>query len=322
MSDQPPNSSFSTIQPAMQLAWDSTSLGEFKTCARKYYYSIVQGWQPRGQSPHLAFGIWLHKAREQYEHLRAVGTSHEDALIRVVYLALTWTWNEDLNRGWVSDHPTKNRLTLIQTLVWYLDGIAQNDILETYRLANGRPAVELSFRFDSGFRTRQDEAILLCGHLDRIAAMGDDLWISDIKTSGHPLGSKFMAGFSPDNQMSLYTIAGKLALGVPVKGVIIDGIQVGANFARFGRAQVPRSESQSDEWLKDLQWWLDLAEQCAETSHWPMNEKSCGNYASEQNPGGCQFRPVCSRPPSARDLWLKSDYIRRVWDPLQVRGDI
>lgn len=319
----PPNSAFSTRQPGLQLAWDSTSLGELKTCPRKYYYSIVEGWAPKGLSPHLAFGIWLHRGREDYEHQRAAGVDHEEALIYVVHHALRATWEPTLARGWISDHPAKNRLTLIQTLVWYLDGVARDDHLITHHLANGRPAVELSFRFDSGLAIG-GEPILLCGHLDRIATNGEggQPYICDIKTSGHALGEKFRKQFSPDNQMTLYTIAGKIAFGTPVKGVIIDGIQVGANFARFARYEAPRSEAQCEEWLEDFRILMGQAAQYAAAGRWPMNDKSCGNYASELNPGGCPFREVCSRTPSARQLWLESAFTRRVWDPLQVRGEI
>ena len=61
------NSSFSTRLPGFQLAIDSTSLGEFKLCPRRYYYSILRGLGPRGGSVHLTFGIWMHTAREKYE---------------------------------------------------------------------------------------------------------------------------------------------------------------------------------------------------------------------------------------------------------------
>ena len=312
----PPNSSFSLRTPQLQLGLDSTSLGAFKLCPRKYYYEIVEGWTGRSGKPDLEFGIWLHQAREEYERGLAAGGGHEEVLSAVLQSLLFKTWDSDLGRPWTSDHPVKNRTTLVQTVVWYLDELAQNDPLETVQLANGQPAVELSFRFDSGLRSRKGEAFILCGHLDRIATLGDSPvqhYVVDIKTTKSALDQRFFAGFSPDNQMSLYTIAGAVVFGLPIDGVIIDGIQVGAGFARFARSPIRRTASLSDEWLEDLSWWVAQLEHCADAQMWPMNDKACGLY------GGCAFRPVCSRPPSARPQWLVANFVRRTWVPLQPR---
>ena len=80
MLDTSSNSSFSLLQPGLQLAVDSTSLGEFKTCPRKYLYSIILGYQPRAESPHLTFGLLLHSAREGYDHAMLQGFDHDSSL--------------------------------------------------------------------------------------------------------------------------------------------------------------------------------------------------------------------------------------------------
>jgi len=43
-------------------------------------------------------------------------------------------------------------------------------------------------------------------------------------------------------------------------------------------------------------------------------------YASKENPGGCPFRGVCSKDPASREIFLKQDFTRRVWDPLVPRN--
>ena len=308
----PPNSSFSTIHPTLQTSVDSTSLGEFKTCPRKYYYRLIQGWTPRAESPHLTFGTYMHAALEHYDRARAGGSSHEEALRSTVHEALTISWIN--GRPWWSGHPIKNRLTLLRSVVWYLDHF-QNNPLQTLVLSSGVPAVELSFQFDSGFvspLTR--EAIFFCGHLDKIATMSSEPYIVDRKTTGGQLSTSFFIQYSPHNQFSLYTLAGQIAYETPVRGIICDGIQIGANFSRFERQIIPRSPDQVQEWLEDSHHWLGSMSQAAADNHWPMNETACGNY------GGCPFRPVCSRPPSSRQKWLEADYVRRIWDPAQVRA--
>lgn len=311
------NTSFSRDCPELQLAVDSTSLGEFKKCPRSYYYAIVQGWEPRKTSVHLEFGIWFHGACERYDHARARGEDHSQALRDAVGWTLAQTWDKKLNRGWISDHPFKTRFTLVQTLVLYMDHFANDESMETHILANGKPAVEVSFSFDAE-RTSAvtGEPQMLCGHLDRVVRFSDQFYISDRKTTGMALGPGFFRQFSPNNQMSLYTAAGFITLGIPVRGVIIDGIQVLVQTARFERGLAHRTHAQIEEWISGTHQWLESMDRCAEMGQWPMNDKSCDMY------GGCQFREVCSRPPGARDQWLKMNYKKRIWDPLLRRGDV
>lgn len=317
MSDRLPNASFSQVLPSMQLQWDSTSLGELKTCPRKYQLSIIEGWQPKGdRNVHLEFGIWMHSGREKYYHERADGKDHEAALLTSLYYVLTSTWNKILKRPWTSDDPNKNRATLIRSLCWYLDQW-QNDPMETLILADGSPAVELSFRYDTGLRTTATgEPIMLCGHLDRVGQMAGNTYLSDLKTTKHTIkgfsATDYFAQFSPDNQMSLYDLAGKVVYSLPVAGLMIDAVQVAATFSRFHRSPISRNDSQREEWFHAFEVYVRQAEQYAQDNFWPMNDKACFR---------CHFRPICARPPSARQMWLESDYHRRVWDPSVPRGN-
>lgn len=309
------NNSLSTISPRFQFAWDSTSIGALKTCPRYYQYSILEGWQPREISVHLTFGLHFHSALERYDHLIFGGMDKDQALREVVKYVLTITWDSAKNRPWISDDPNKNRMTLLRSVVWYLDQF-RDDPIQTVRLANGKPAVELSFRFDSGYSSSKGESILLCGHLDRLAELNDKAFVLDRKTTKTTIGPSFFDKFTPDNQMSLYAIAGKIVYNIQIEGIIVDGAQIAQSFTRFLRGVVPRTESVLEEWYYDLGQYLALAETFAANNYWPMNDKSCGQY------GGCPFRRICSLPESVRQQWLKADFHKRIWDPLQVRGDI
>jgi len=310
------NSSFSSTLPNLQLAWDSTSLGALKECPRKYYYSIIQGWSPRVESVHLTFGQYYHSALEAYDHAKFAGATHDEATVKAVRRALQDTWNKTLNRPWTSDIKEKNRETLVRTVVWYLEQFKE-DPLQTVRLANGKPAVELSFRFESGVTAPTGENYLLCGHLDRVAMMGDDGWILDRKTSKYSIdGSEYFERYSPDNQMSMYDFAGKIVYNLPIRGVIVDAAQVLITLSRFRRGTVPRTDSTRNEWFNTTTYYIKMAASYVQDNFWPMNDKSCGMY------GGCPFRPICGRAPEVREQWLQATFKKRIWDPLQVRGDI
>lgn len=310
-----PNSSFSTILPALQLAWDSTSLGALKTCPRFYELSILRGWTSRRESVHLTFGIHMHVAKETYDKAKAEGAAHDTAVCRAVHRAMLDTWDATLQRPWASEDKNKNRETLLRTIVWYFEDY-KDDPIQTIILANGKPAVELSFAFDTQYRTQDGETFSLCGHLDRLGALGDKTYVCDVKTTKHGVDDRFFSGFAPDNQFSMYSLAAKVAYGLPTQGVIVDGVQVAITFSRTARQPSPRTNDQLEEFYRDAGVWMATAETYARANYWPMNEKSCSNY------GGCQFRRVCAHSPAIREKWLAADFVKRVWDPLKARGDI
>lgn len=315
------NQAFSTQQSNFQLAWDSTSLGLIQECARKYYLSMLaagdqNGYAARQESVHLTFGILYHGALERYDHARANGDAHEAALHKAVRWTLEATWRRELGRPWASDDPNKNRYTLLRSVVWYLDQFGENDPVETVTLANGKPAVELSFRLDLGIVSSTGESIVLCGHLDRVGIFQETSWVLDRKTTKSTIGNDFFDKFKPDAQFAQYVFAAKVLWNMPVKGIIVDGAQIAVTFSRFQRGLISFTDDELAEWQRDTIHYIRMAEYYAKEQYWPMNRKSCGNY------GGCPFRPICSKPPAARATWLHTSYTKRMWDPLQVRGDI
>ena len=309
------NTAFSPVIPGLQIAWDSTSLGTLKECPRKYQYSIMLGKQPREISVHLSFGLYYHAALEWYDHQKSKGASHEDAFLSAVRKALELTWNAKLKRPWISDDKYKNRFTLVRSIVWYLEQFAE-DSVETIQLANGKPAVELSFRLNLDHRASSGEEYMICGHIDRLVTFNGRPFVLDRKTTKSQLMPEFFDRFTPDNQMSTYAFASKIIYNTPTDGLIIDAAQIAIGFTRFQRGGVTRTENQLDDWYHDTLFWISLAEEFARRQHWPQNDKSCSNY------GGCPFRMVCAKQPSVRDLWLAQGYAKRMWNPLIARGDV
>lgn len=311
------NTAFSPILPGLQIAWDSTSMGALKECPRKYFLSIVLGWIPREGSVHLIFGQYYHTALEAYDHAKSRGLDHRQALLVAVKVAMVVSWDKKAGRPWTSDSTYKNRLTLVRSVVWYLDQFGENDALKTVILANGKPAVELSFRFHMDYKSyTTGENFLLCGHIDRLVTYDNRTLVLDRKTTQHNIDDRYWKQFKPNNQMSTYDYAGSVFFHTPTSGIIIDAAQLLVSGTRFKRNLIERSDDEREEWYTDLGFQLKMAEEYAKLSYWPMNDKSCGNY------GGCPFLDICGKSPKVRQQWLEGLFHRRVWDPLQVRGDI
>jgi hypothetical protein len=308
----------------IQFAWDSTSLGLIKTCPRLYQYTMIDGWGHRGESIHLRFGIEYHHALEFYAHQRADGVKHEIAIQNTIREILVRT------HDWVMDTSTKtgkykNRETLLSLVVDYLDHFI-DDPCTTYIKSDGTPAVELSFRFELDFGPEAGEGsldegsqpYLLCGHLDRVVTFNDHLFVMDHKTTTTTPSDYYFNQYEPNNQMTLYTIAGQMVLHTPIKGVMIRAAQILLEKPhRFIVGFTYRTQDQIEEWLGDLRLHLSLAEQYATMGYWPMNDTACDKF------GGCKFRGVCSKSPDVREMFLRADFDKLEedarWNPLQSR---
>ena len=305
--------SFSTSLANHQIAWDSTSLGALKTCPRYYQYNILEGYVTRAENAHLRWGSEYNNALVTYHKERALGKDHEMALLDAVRYAMTHTWDEELGRPWTSDEPTKTRETLVRSVIWYLTQF-EDDALTTTVLATGEPAVELSFRI----HTEQDSSLtgehyMLCGYLDRKADGFGGKWITDFKSTKYTLDEKYFARYSPNNQVSQYAFAGNIIDPEPVKGIIIDAVQLGVTFSRFQRAQIPRSSASLEEWFHDSIIYIRQNETYVKNNYWPQNDTSCDKF------GGCPYRGICSMSPDLRKAHLETMFHKRLWDPLVVR---
>ena len=317
----------------IQYAWDSTTLGALKTCARLYQYLYIDGWGHAEESIHLRFGTEYHTALQDYDKARATNTSHDNALHDVVRELLIRTADfhpdPDIKAG-----KYKSRAALVRAVIDYLDE-HRDDPAKTYIMQDGKPAVELSFRFELDWgpscASRIEGAVvvegveepptipyLLCGHLDRVVEFSGSLFVMDHKTTTSTPGSYWFDQWSPSNQMTLYSLAAQVIIGSPVKGVIINAAQLMVDSSRFVRGFTYRTPDQLGEWLEDLHQWLALAEGYATAGYWPMNDTACDKF------GGCRFRDVCSKSPQVREQFLKSDFEKlppdKLWNPLRSRG--
>ena len=307
---------FSTTTPNFPVVWDSTMLGLFKECGRKFQFQILLGKSTKGQNIHLTFGLLYHAGLERYDHARAAGASHDAGVLAMVRFALNASGSRDAEgtwSSWESGDSYKNRYTLIRSLVWYVEENLYS-AYQTVILANGKPAVELSFKF-AAF-TVEGEPISLAGHMDKLVSNRGETFVADHKTTKSALTPNFYNQFTPHNQFTLYTIAGKVTLGRPTQGVLVNAASILVNGTRFGTRPIPRPPAVLDEWLEETQWWIAQARAMAVANHWPGNDKSCNNY------GGCAFAKVCGVSPSHRDAWLRDDFAEWSWNPLESRGDI
>lgn len=302
-----------------QFAWDSTSLQAAKKCPRYYKYSILDGWRAKAENAHLKFGILLHSALEELDHRRVAHKLEDSDLIdvlRITMLAAGTKQDDGTFTPWHSPHTSKNLESLVRTIIWYFDQY-RDDAFQVVRLSDGRAAVELSFRFPLPSPPVAGQEFLYCGHLDSLGEYGGQLYFLDRKTTGSALGPQYFSQFSPNVQITGYTLACRIIYGLPVSGGIIDAMQVLVGSTRFGRAFEARTEAQLEEWMAGTLITIKQSQRWLEDKFWPMNETACGMY------GGCTFQQICSKDPSVRERFLEANFDRsKPWDPLETRGKL
>lgn len=343
---------------SIRFAWDSTTLGAFKTCPRMYQYLYIDGWAPKDENIHLRFGIEYHQALHDYETSATSGGDHEQSVrfaIRELLIRCQDYPNVDPTAR--PSIRVKTKTNLVRTVVWYLDQF-KDDPAETVVIDNEwictkehhvqcrdgahegcpycthvpKPAMEVSFKFELDWGpgpfnglfaegvegASKFQPYILCGHLDRLVTFNDETFVMDRKTATTTLSSSYFDQYHPNNQMTLYAIAGQVVLGTAIRGVIIDGacIQVGGSW--FQRGFTYRTQAQLDEWMVDLRFWLEQAERYAVAGHFPMNDTACNNY------GGCKFRDICNKDPRVRENFLRAKFVQlpleERWNPLRSRG--
>lgn len=310
----PTRLSFSTSLASHQIAWDATSLTALKTCPRYYQYNIIEGHITRTESIHLRWGKEYNNALVVYNRERSTGATHADAMRSALRYALVSTWDEALARPWTSDLPNKTRETLLRSLVWYLTNF-EEDPLKTDVLKDGSAAVELNFSIQLEQESElTGEPYLLCGYLDRKVEFAGGEWITDWKTTRYALDEKYFSQYSPNNQVSLYSFAGGIiSKDKPIKGIIIDAVQLGVTFSRFQRKEIPRTQMSLEEWITDSLIYIRQNETYVQNNYWPQNDTSCDKY------GGCPYRTICAASPEVRPRLLDGLFHKRTWDPLQIR---
>jgi hypothetical protein len=266
---------------------------------------MLRGLRPKTSAAPLLFGSAYHECLELYDKLRAQGKDGLPAAIRLAYELST--------PGTLGNDTARTRMTLLRALIWYAYNW-QNDQFETFILADGRPAVELSFRIELPMEL-DGEPVIYCGHIDRVAKYNDQLYAMEHKHTTSALSDYYYARYTFSSQITGYILALRVMYDLRVVGGVVDSTQVGVTFARFGRRVAQRVDGHVDEWLHDTMQWIRQLHFAQQHNLFIRNTESCSRYS------GCQFKDVCFANPAVRETILEADFQYKPWDPMKIRGD-
>lgn len=288
---------FDKFVDGKQIGWDASSIDAFTRCPRYYELSTVKGYRSRHLVESPAFGSAVHDGLEVLETLRFEGVESKDACVEaaIKYMCLN---HSDIRKA---EKSNLNLEAAMRAIVWRAEE-HWDDNIKTAATPEGTPAIELRFEVpfeDTGFR--------LSGRIDRIVSVGDTrdniIYVSDYKTTGTDLSSYYFNKFKLSNQVFAYIYACRHQMGLPVKGLMIEGIQSLVNSTRFKRAVFDVSDERIEEWKRNVSVILQQAEQYHLEGYYPQNFNGCGMFK------GCTFTDVCSEEPEFRQGELDNEFV-------------
>lgn len=311
---------------------DSTRIRTW-TCKRKFYYSHVRALEPRGATPvDLVFGDAVHRGLEAWE--KRVARGEPNALEETLeeFWVETQAWDEGVML------PPKDRAGLFRLLTWYVEQFPSEDdpVRPLSISSDGRLATEVPFRVSLEFLAEKlgvklpylghwPEPPKLVGRLDGLVSAPSGNWIRDRKSSRKHLSGFYFDQYAPNIQFSIYDMVGQALLPeLALRGVMLEAMQVGVNFARFARVEFERFPGQAAETLvavarvfREMSWAGLGSTEELRVEDFPLNESACMLGGR-----GCEFRALCNSHPALREDEIKRLYQTREipWDPLASLG--
>lgn len=286
---------------------DSTMMGHFVQCRKKFFYSFIENLIPSPPSIDLhaggCFAKGLEVARRAFFQ---EGKSVEDAL-ELGVLAIIKEWG----RYEAPEDSPKQLHRVCQALDYYLSVWPfETDYLKPLMIA-GKACVEFSFALPipEVLHPETRNPFIYCGRADMLGLFNNEqLFVVDEKTTTQ-LGPTWPNKWILRGQFSGYVWAAK-QYDHPVVGAVVRGISFLKNGFGNSEAITYRPAWQIQRWYDQLVKNLQDMVVCYKAAYWGYNlDETCSMY------GGCPFLRLCDSP--TPEEWIAPYYLKRIWNPLK-----
>ncbi|MFW5903006.1 MAG: RecB family exonuclease, partial [archaeon] len=242
--------------------FDSSSIKQFISCQRKYYWRYVKNLRLKEKEPApLNFGTAIHEALriwyEEHNMDKAIEIFHEIWDERFKDKKRTHEKGEKILRQYAETYPT-------EPFTWVSD---PEEVFEIDLFGN---------RF--------------VGRFDGVIDFQGDVYVIDHKTASR-MGSSYFTRYRPDLQMTAYTWAARqLYPDKDVKGVLLNILYFTTRKIEFHRNITERQQFEIDEFLSLALNAMEniKARDRDDYKDWLPNWDHCVRW------GTCQFRDLCT----------------------------
>ena len=184
-------------------------------------------------------------------------------------------------------------------------------------ISDGISDDEIPFAVDVGL------PVPLVGRIDACGRHRDtgELYAVEYKTTSY-LGTNFFMGFEYNLQILAYVLALGTMTQEPVKGAIVEGLQVAKTKAETMGVPITVQAWKLREFMGWLKRMVGLLLGCEVEGEWPKSPCGCSSFSMF---GGlpsfpCPFMGLCHQV----EDWvvLKDLFVVREWAPFKVEGEI
>jgi hypothetical protein len=170
------------------------------------------------------------------------------------------------------------------------------------------------------FHIELSENVIYTGRIDQLGEMPEfGLGVKDFKTSKQPWNFVM----TPNDQFTGYLLGGQSLLGKECENFWVDIFGIfssskdGKRKLKDGRVEsvlqrthLTRTESQLQQFIKNVITWCAMIEEWKRQEFWPTNSENCnGKY------GACPYHIICSQPEEMRESIMTEFYIKEHWTP-------
>lgn len=280
-----------------------------KSCLRRHYFAYELGIRPNRDSQPLRMGAAFHLGID----LLAQGVDPVESASRAVAgyeVVPQWCASEEDVDEWMIEREIVARLIVGYHLRWGRENVEivateQAFILPIKNLETG--GVTPNFRFAGKIdkiAKLPDGRLAIIEH-KTTSSIDDDYWMRlrlDTQISGYMLAARVMGH---DVTTVLYDVVRKPSIRPKlIRGVRETIAQFGDRLALdlterpdfyFARREIPRLESDLDEFLAELWQQQQLLRECQRTGRWYRNTNSC------LHPFKCPYFALCCNGVNATD---------------------
>lgn len=289
---------------------DSSMLGAYKSCPRKFYYQYLRHLRGSETSIHLVAGGAFAAALETVRLLlwSPEPPPFEDAIHAGRLTAIKHFENHDFE-GENKDLP--NILLAIED--YFLHFGVHDDPIQPFMRSNGKPAVEFSFAMPTGIpHPETGEDILYVGRFDMVGERSiggkKQLFAVDEKTTGQ-LGPSWQKSWDLRSQFTGYCWAAQ-EHGYPVGGAIVRGMSFLKKSFGFAEVITYRAAHEIDAWKATTRDIIMQTIRDWESGIFYQNfDSACTSYS------GCPYTLLCkTRDP---ERWVEANFVEVPWNPME-----
>lgn len=315
------NDTSTTTKPILRL--DASAL-KIASCARRLYWTTLQGWRSRVLSNDIMFGIAFHKFAAMIEE-----GNNGDADFAKALLAS----KEYYETAPMFVKQKKQYLTpvyLMQVCQEWYTGVKKKESFQVVRAEDGTPMVEIPFEIP--YAEYDDCIIKICGTIDRVTKVSEgSLIIRDYKTTSSWSKEEYFRSYALSVQLRLYVWAMLHVINSAPEtsflkkfnkpsqiGIAIDGIfHNGADKREFASSQVQYlSNRDMDEFEILLSKEVERLVSIFRSKQTPMREGIMHDTCTTKF-GLCPFFAACASPDDfSAECILKKEFIQKPYDPL------